>query len=207
MKDMPEPDTINAEWRVEDPVAPYVNEFHAYAVSKVKALNAAEAWMATKKPGFDMICILPTGVIGRNDLALKPEDAVSGTNAWVLRPLLGMTAPATLPGATVHNDDVARLHVEALQKGKIPPGAYIGSSNSPVGSLAGSKLEDATIIIAKLFPDAIWRGLVPNNGLQKSFSTRIDTSKTEDTFGWPLRGFEEQVKSVVGHYLELLSKG
>jgi hypothetical protein len=67
-------------------------------------------------------------------------------------------------------------------------------------------LKEANAIVAKLFPDAIGKGLFPNDGEQKSVLNRIDTEKTEDTFGWQLQGFEEQVKSVVGQYIELASK-
>lgn len=32
----------------------------------------------------------------------------------------------------------------------------------------------------------------------------VDYARTEEVFGFKLRGFEEQVVSVVGHYVELV---
>jgi len=108
-----------------------------------------------------------------------------------------------MPGVTVHNEDVARLHVEAL-KPSIPAGSYVAHSNSPLGTLDGTRWEDTTEIIARLFPDAVKKGLIPNNGEQASTLNHVDASKTEKTFGWKFQTYEKQVESVIGHYLELL---
>jgi nucleoside-diphosphate-sugar epimerase len=205
MGEMSPSDIVNANSRTEDPTGPMTNEFAAYSASKVKALNATEKWMKENEPGFDVVHILPSGVMGRNDLILKVEDALSGTNAWILGAVLGNKSEMKLPGSTVHNADVARLHVEAVRKDKIPEGAYLASSN-PKGTFGGSRFEDTIDIVGRLFKEEVKSGLLKNDGLQESTQNYVDARKTEETFGWELQGFEEQVKNVVGWYVELAKK-
>jgi nucleoside-diphosphate-sugar epimerase len=202
---MTEGQVFDAESRTPFDEGPYANEFQAYSASKTKALNDAEAWVAEKKPSFDLVHIHPSFVEGRDDLALTPEAAIAGTNAVLLAVVLGKKAEGPLPGTTVHNEDVARLHVEALRP-EIPAGSYVAHSNSPHGTLSGTRWEEANEIVTRLFPDAIEKGLIRNDGEQKSSLDHIDASKTEKTFGWKLQTYEKQVESVVGHYLELLSQ-
>jgi nucleoside-diphosphate-sugar epimerase len=194
-----------AESRTPFDEGPYQNEFQAYSASKTKSLNEAEAWLAEKKPSFDVVFIHPSFVEGRDDLALTAEATIAGTNAVMLGVALGKKFPQAMPGCTVHNEDVARLHVEAL-KPSIPAGSYVAHSNTPSGSLDGTRWNETKEIIARLFPDAVKKGLIPNNGELDSVAEHIDASKTEKTFGWKLQSYEKQVESVIGHYLELLPK-
>jgi nucleoside-diphosphate-sugar epimerase len=194
---------VKAEDRAPNDEGPYALEFQAYSASKIAALNAAEEWMTEEKPTFDLIHIHPSFIEGRNELALTAEATIEGTNQVVLNPVLGKTAPYPAPATTVHNDDVARLHVDAL-KPEIPAGSYLATSNNPAGTLNGSSWEKINEIVARKFPDAVKKGLVPNDGHQASTPIRADASKTEKVFGIKFKDFESQVESVVGHYLELL---
>jgi len=196
--------TINADNRTPFVEGPYSSEIEAYGASKIAAFNEAEAWVAQKKPAFDLVHIHPSFVEGRDDLVTTAEAAVSGTNAIILAYILGKKDNA-FQGASVHNEDVARTHVDALNTERIPGNtSYISHSNNPAGALNGTNWEDATEIVARLFPEAVKKGIIPNDGTGKSLPYRMDASKTETTFGFTHLSFEEQVKSVVGHYLELL---
>jgi len=183
----------------ESRIGPYANEFQAYSASKAAALNESEAWMAKNKPSFDLVNIHPSFVEGRDDLVNTPAAAVAGTNAVILGAVLGTKNPQPTPGVSVHNEDVARLHVEALQS-SVPAGSYVANS----GGMAGTQWEKTNEIVARLFPEAIEKGIVPNDGHFGSLVNHVDSSKTEKTFGWTLQDFESQVKSVVGHYIELI---
>jgi nucleoside-diphosphate-sugar epimerase len=200
---MSEDQVFNSESRTPNDEGPYANEFQAYSASKTQSLNEVESWMATKKPSFDLVTIHPSFVEGRDDLALTAQSTITGTNAVLLGSALGKTAPHPMPGATVHNEDVARLHVEALRP-DIPAGSYVAHSNTPAGTFTGTRWEETNQIIARLFPDAVKKGLFPNNGVQQSSPVHIDASKTEKAFGWKFQSYEKQVESVIGHYLELL---
>jgi nucleoside-diphosphate-sugar epimerase len=193
---------VVAEDRVPFDEGPYAAEFAAYAASKVKALNEAEDWVKANKPKFDIVHIHPSFIEGRDDLVLDAKNAGAGTNGIILRVAQGVQAEGPAPGVTVHNEDVARLHVESLNP-KIPAGSYLAHSN-PAGTTNGSNWEDINEIVAKNFPDAVKSGVLPNNGSQKAIPNQFDSTKTEEVFGWKFQDFESQVKSVVGHYLELL---
>jgi hypothetical protein len=48
-------------------------------------------------------------------------------------------------------------------------------------------------------------GTLANDGKVTSVPVKIDASASEKALGMEYLGFEEQVKDVVGHYLELVS--
>lgn len=169
------------------------------------ALNAAENWMADNKPSFDIVFIHPTFVLGRNELALTPKAAGDSTNSMIMDIVLGIKAPYPVTGTTVHTDDVARLHVDAL-KSETPAGSYLAVSNDPPGTFNCSKWETVNDIVAKKFPEAIRKGLIPNDGYRATLLKHADARKTEKAFGIKFKDFESQVESVVGHYLELLQE-
>jgi len=177
---------------------PYENEFAAYDSSKVASLQAAETWMSTNRPVFDVVYLHPSFVEGRNDLATNVRGALTGTNALILGIALGKKF-GTYAGATVHNEDVARVHVQALNP-EIPGNtSYILSQ--------ATRWNDAKEIVRRAFPEAMQRRTLPNSGSTTTHELAVDASLTERTFGFTHLGYEEQVKSVVGHYLELRTRG
>jgi len=194
----PDSPVITAEQRVAFEEGPYPAEFAAYSASKVLALNKAEEWLAQNKPSFDVVFIHPSFIEGRNDLVTSAEGAFEGTNAVILGQAVGKADPnLALPAITVHNDDVSRLHVEALNP-KIPAGSY-GASWNADEKLAGTTWGDIGAIVKKHFPQ------FSNANAIKSISKHFDTSNTEKVFGWKFQSYESQVQSVVGHYVELLA--
>jgi len=100
--------------RVDPVPAPYENIPQvAYSASKILALQAAEEF-AKQKPGFDVIHIHPSVVLGRDELALKAKDLDKGSNHFALAPVLGENNPAPFPMSICHISDVAEAHVRAL---------------------------------------------------------------------------------------------
>lgn len=176
---------------------PYENEFAAYAASKVAALTAAENWIRMQKPSFDVIHLHPSFVQGRNDLACHTKDAIKGTNSIILGMALGKTM-GSIASASVHNDDVARVHVLALNA--MIPGnqSYILSQETNWSGVLD--------IVETKFPEAVDSRILPNCGRSETHEVAIDSSLTEAIFGLQHMGLAEQVHSVVGHYLELKAK-
>lgn len=181
--------------RIKFEEGPYETEFAAYAASKVAALEEAESWMEQTRPKFDLVHLHPSFVEGRNDLANNARDAMKGTNGLVLGLALGKQFENPIAGATVHNDDVARAHVQALDGSVCGNTSYILSQ--PM------RWNDAIDIVRREFPGV----MLPDSGNADTNELPIDVSATEQAFGLRFLGFEEQVKSVVGHYLELRSRG
>jgi len=57
---------------------------------------------------------MPSFVIGANELANTREKIVSGSNSIALQPVLGVNNPDPQAGFTCHLDDVAYVHIGAL---------------------------------------------------------------------------------------------
>jgi len=186
--------------RIQSPIGPYGSEFEAYAASKAIALNKTEEFIQTEKPSFDVINVMPSYVIGKNELVTDAKNITVGTNGAAFGPVLGVDAKLARPGTTVHLDDVARVHVLALDP-KIP-----GNQSFFLNSegLKGTIWEDAIDIVASNFPEAVKKGVLPNNGKAPTKSTKIDARRTEEVFGFKFKSYEEQVLSVTRHYLELI---
>ncbi|KAF2093642.1 NAD dependent epimerase/dehydratase [Rhizodiscina lignyota] len=176
--------------RIPLDTGPYPSEFAAYAASKVAALQAAELWMDMNAPSFDVTYLHPSFIEGRNDLATCPREALNGTNGIVLGIALGQTFE-TFIGATVHNEDVAMAHVRALDWDVPSNRSYVLSQPS--------HWNDVQTVVERDFPDAP----LPKSGEVNTVKMEVDTSETEWAFKFKFTGFDEQVRSVVGHFLEL----
>lgn len=187
-------EVFTAESRVDNMAAPYPS---AYVASKIAALNAAESWIKKEQPAFDAIYIHPPYVLGRDDLVTRTSDYFGGTNKLVLDLVLGKVEESPRPGSTVHVDDVALVHVLALDE-KIK-----GNQSFVTDTPGGIVWEDVNNIVAQRFPDAVKSGILPNSGSVATFRVYFDVEKTEKTFAIKLQGFETQVVSVVRHYVEL----
>ncbi|KAK4222878.1 hypothetical protein QBC38DRAFT_66072 [Podospora fimiseda] len=180
--------------RVPFTSGPYESEFAAYAASKVAALQHAEAWIERERPPFDVVHLHPGFVLGRNDTATTAGQAMQGTNSVVLALLLGKRF-GPYAGATVHAEDVARAHVGALDPTVLGNQSYILSQSA--------RWNDAIAIAKREFPKAIKTKLLVTGGSVKTTHLPMDGSLTEETFGFKFASYEEQVKSVVSHFLEL----
>ncbi|KAK5455838.1 hypothetical protein LTS15_005155 [Exophiala xenobiotica] len=178
---------FDSEGRISLDEGPYASELHAYSASKAAAYNSTLGWLAKAKPNFDIVHLCPTYVMGRDDLQTSAPDMVKGTNALLLSLALGKRWDAPKPGATVHNEDVAQLHED-------------GSGNGVDWSAVPGLIE-------KIFPQAAKAGKInPQAAMGSSLYTKISNTKAEKTFNLKFLGIEEQIRSVVGQYLELLEK-
>ncbi|KIW84854.1 hypothetical protein Z517_00242 [Fonsecaea pedrosoi CBS 271.37] len=195
---------FDSEGRVSLDNGPYGSELQAYCASKVATYNGTLEWLGKAKPSFDVVHLCPTYVMGRDDLQTSAADMITGTNALLLSLALGKRWEGPKPGATVHNDDVAKLHVQALSP-DIPSGTYMLNWQQEDGSGTGVDWSSVPGLIEKLFPEAAKAGKInPQVAMGSSLHTKISSTKTEKTFNLKLQGIEEQIRSVVGQYLELL---
>lgn len=176
----------------------YPSDFHAYCASKMAALRATVAFIRDNKLSFEVTNILPSFVIGKNELVTDVKDITIGTNVAALAPVLGSKSTTANVGASVHVDDISFMHVKALDP-EIPAGDYVGNSDD----YAGTVWQNATRIVDENFPKAVANGILPNDGLSPTRRLRLNARKVEEIMGFKFLSFEEQVKSVVTHYLEL----
>jgi nucleoside-diphosphate-sugar epimerase len=101
---------------------------------------------------------------------------------------------------SVHIDDVAKAHIQALQK-SVPAGRYLLDSEGP----GHTNWSDAVPFVKKYYPEAVGNVFAED---AKPFAIKIvlDNSKAEKAFGIKFKNFEEQVKDTAGFYLSLLPK-
>jgi len=168
----------------------------------LKALNATDRFLKNEKPLFDMMNIIPSFFIGRNEIVTDTKDFLTSTNTIAFAPVLGQVSDFANPGTTIHVNDVAKAHVLVLDP-KIKGSQNFGMQS---GKVDGNIWESSIDIVKKHFPDAVKDGRLPANGKQPTKRLLYDTSRTEQVFGMKFKSYEEQVVSVAAHYLELLEK-
>ena len=176
---------------------PFGSLFAAYGAGKVAALNATEQHLQTQTPHFDINHIAPAFVVGKHELASNRAEIVAGTNRAALRHVLGSDIGPT-PSTSVFVDDVARMHVLALDP-KIPGGRlFLGVSED-----SNTRWEDAFGVVKERFPAAVENGTFPLTGKNPTKRLIFDNEYTKRTLGIEFASFEEQVTSVAEQYLEL----
>jgi nucleoside-diphosphate-sugar epimerase len=191
---------FNAESRIPLASGPYTFEFEAYSASKTAALNESEAWIKNHKPNFDLISIVPGWIFGRDELSTTVEDFKSGsTNSVLLGLLQGSQSDIPNTGNAVLVDDVADLHVRALDPKIKGNQAFIATSDGVDGMIWEAGIDT----IKKYYPRAMADGHLKTTGKLPTIELRIDAKKTEDTFGIKFNSYEQQVKSLVNQYLEV----
>ncbi|KAG6240617.1 hypothetical protein E4U24_006415 [Claviceps purpurea] len=178
-----------------------INQSNAYIRSKALAFTAIQDFLRDKTPQFTVVNILPVFIIGRDDkiTGVKPYYS-KGTNSFLMGPLLGIKNHITVMGGnSVHLDDVAELHVRALDEN-------LTTGNETIIAAAGPmRWSDCFDIVQRRFPKECAEGVFPfDDVLRPSTSAvNVDNSKAKRLLGREFKTYEEQVISVVEHYLEL----
>lgn len=178
---------------------PFTNAAVAYGASKALSFQAADEFIADKKPAFIVVKLLPTFVIGRDETVTAAAEIVKGTNGVLMGPVLGHPAPYLRTGASVHLDDVAELHTLALDP------SINQNEDFLVSNPVSFQWADSFDIVKRRYPKQYAAGLFKFDSIPRPESriAKLDTSKVTKTFGIEFKSFEEQVTSVVDHFLEL----
>ncbi|KAL8757617.1 MAG: hypothetical protein Q9199_002094 [Rusavskia elegans] len=178
--------------------------YAAYHTSKVLAYRATQDFLRTIKPHFTIINIMPSFVVGKHELLTTPDDIISPktSNGVPLAPIFGEGLPFPIPGDTVHIDDVAKVHIAALEPQIDGNQAFILTA----GGIEGIQWNDAKQIVRKRFPNAVEKGLLPCQGSTETKVMKVDGSKAQRVFGFKYKDFEEQIVSVIGQYLEAIER-
>jgi nucleoside-diphosphate-sugar epimerase len=180
-----------------DPHGPYPSSFAAYSASKKLAYNRTREFIQKENPHFNIINIMPSFVVGKNEMAKTKEDYISGSNGAALAPLLGLQIPGSSAFAC-HVDDVAFVHIAALDP------TIEGNQNFGVNSdVNGVQWDDAIEIVKKHFPKEVEQGIFPLGGHAESLPSRFDASKTEKVFGIKFKSYEEQIISLAEGFAEV----
>ncbi|KAK0260689.1 hypothetical protein LTR91_024504 [Friedmanniomyces endolithicus] len=184
---------------------PGTQSFVTYAAGKVAALNRTEAWMRDKIPHFDAIHVMPAYVLGHVGMADDLQGRQQSPSRLVLNVVRGREKgnedPPGLAMVVSHVDDCARIHLEAL-------GPNIDGNQSFIICYdcgARPEWDEAKAIVEQNFPTAVNAGTLPCKGSLESVVCRLDSSKTEKTFGFR-HTYKDAVVSLVEQYLDLHKK-
>jgi hypothetical protein len=86
----------------------------ANAAAKGYALAISEHFLATEHTHFDVISIMSSMIIGKNELDTTAEEIIPGTDGVVVGLLIGRKVETSLTGVSVALDDVVRAHFDAI---------------------------------------------------------------------------------------------
>jgi nucleoside-diphosphate-sugar epimerase len=177
---------------------PYGSSMEAYFASKTLSRIATHDFMAYHKPHFEYVNLLPTLVFGPDELATNVTELMTSSRGLALGLLTGDNfLSSEMVGASVHVDDVARAHIDALKPSVPGNKDYILSSDAPEGLV----WEDRKAMARREFPEAVEMGVLVLEGEMGTKKWRLDVSETEKAFGWKFIGFEETYKELVEQYL------
>ncbi|KJZ74902.1 hypothetical protein HIM_05633 [Hirsutella minnesotensis 3608] len=192
---------VNEKTRTANTQGPFQTEMFAYEASKALAFQATEKFIAEKKPSFDVINILPVFVLGRDDTVTEAQNIAKGTNALLMGPILGYARDMPLVSGSVHVDDVAKMHVLALHP-RVEGNQDFLAASHPLESIDWAASFD---IVKKHYPKEYAEGVFKFESIPKpvTIPAKTDSTKAQKTFGFTFKTFEEQVVSVVDHFLEL----
>lgn len=178
----------------------------AYWASKALARAAARDFVKQHRPDFDIVQLLPSVVIGRDDRIPAGGDLdilLQGTRKAVLAPALdeSLNSPFPYVGVPVHVADVARAHVDAVNTQRIPGNTeFILSSDTPEGVVWD---RDIPCIARKYFPGKVQDGTLALQGSLPCVKFRLDGMTTESTFDWKFTSFQETMKGLIEQYIQL----
>ncbi|KAH8806109.1 hypothetical protein F5884DRAFT_903033 [Xylogone sp. PMI_703] len=194
--------TYNEKSRAPSPTGPYQNVLEAYYASKILALNATEDFVKEKQPAYDVINIGPGYIVGRDNTVTDVSNITKGTNGVAIGHILGQPSPFPINSVMIHLEDVAKLHVQALNPAIKGNQYFMATAHSPDGVEWGSVVE----IVKRRYPKEAAEGLFKLDAPLSTDWVKSDSSHTEKTFGFKFKTFEEAIVSVVDHYLELAGK-
>lgn len=187
------------ETRGNNTTRPFPDKFVAYTASKGLSFAATDEFIQKNKPEFNVVRILPTYVLGRDDTVTDVAQITKGTNSLLMAPLLGYPLPIIPAASSVHLEDVANLHIWVLDPSIADNQDFLASNPEPF--TWGQSFD----IVKKRYPEQYAAGLFKIDGAQPPDGDKfsVDSAKAMKRFGFQFKTFEEQVTSVVDHYVEL----
>lgn len=191
---------------VPTPDAPYPTTLAALCAGHAKALTATNAYLDKNKPHFTVVNLMPSIIIGRDELAKTAKDFLKGGNLQALRHLRGEKVSSKLPSQTVYIDDVAKVLRLALDTKKLHSSAKAQNFVLSSGGVSGVPWYRAKEIVKEDYMDAVKKGWLSLDGEQPINRVLMDSRETLKLFGIKLTGFDKQIKSLLDQWVALKAK-
>ncbi|KAL8813242.1 MAG: hypothetical protein Q9200_000427 [Gallowayella weberi] len=189
---------------IATPTPPYPTAMAALCAGHAKALSATNAFLVKNKPHFTVVNLMPSVIIGHNELANTTKDFLTGSNLQAFRHLRGEKVASRLPSQTVFIDDVAQVHSLALDTKRV---SQTQSFVLTSGFLTGSNWYRAKEIVKERYMDEVKKGWLSLDGEQPINSVKVqDAGKTMKAFGIKFADFEKQIRSLLDQWVALKTK-
>lgn len=181
---------------------PFESQPYAYIASKTLAFQAAKDFMKVQRD-FELVHVLPAFIIGRDETVTNASQIAKGSNGVVMASLLGHPRPP-VGGASVHLDDIAEMHLRALTV-DTQGGKYVDFLGCCTDSQT-VQWTDAYEIVKRRYPQAVEAGLVKFVDAENAATlpNPISNKRAREVMGIQFKSYEEQVVSVMDHFLELV---
>ncbi|KAF1991988.1 NAD(P)-binding protein [Aulographum hederae CBS 113979] len=171
-----------------------------YSYSKVSSEQRCWAWMEERKGevGFDLVFLLAPSIMGRSlEAGFKPSKTLLGGVSGVYRELFDRETVGFMFPYFMDVDDVAAIHIKALDSSKVPGNErYLFFDGVVSSNEAANKIREA-------YPQL--RDRVPEGGEGKGLPptlAQFDISKAEKVFGNQWKGWWKTVDASVKDILE-----
>jgi nucleoside-diphosphate-sugar epimerase len=188
----------SADWNVTSkPDAagafPEPSGLHGYLYSKLMAEKAAWDFQA-EDCSFDVACINPPMVIGKNFNVPKSVEDLNTSSAAVLNILCGKQAPKPHSNGWVHVSDVARAHISAYEHPEAGGQRFLCATTAATWTEVAECLKD-------LYPSYPVITKAPADGAGNRWS--LDTSGLAALSGFQFTPLREALKSQAESLIEL----
>lgn len=174
--------------------------FEAYTTSKVIAYQAAIDFANDRKPGFDLVHVLPGYIQGANELNETASDMHNGSNSATMGTALGMIIDSPKLTAQVLLEDVAKAHVLALHPNIAP---HLTNVVVVGNGGRGIPWDEMAAMIQRYYPQEVKLGILSPAKGQQDWMTNFDVRSSEQALGFRFAGGAEMMKSVIDQYLQL----
>ncbi|PYI09174.1 putative cinnamoyl-CoA reductase [Aspergillus sclerotiicarbonarius CBS 121057] len=195
--------TGTATTRIHLPTIPstFTNIWEAYILAKITELNNTDTFIRTKRPHFSIAHVMPGYVHGHDHLVQDAETARTKQSScgMLLRGFTGLENPNPMHGGFVHIDDLALVHLKALELEPTP------DTPRSFGACTVVDFSRVWEIVEKRFPKAVTEGTF-KRGQYHTLPISYDSSETERILGIKLRPFEDAVCDIAVQYLQLMGK-
>ncbi|KAB8293723.1 hypothetical protein EYC80_009208 [Monilinia laxa] len=150
-----------------------------------------------KGGGGESVRVFPGFFYGKDERATDTKSLMSGSNRLVLTIILGTKFDDPRLAGAAHIDDVANVHVLALDKEK--------AGTQDFGVTTPVVYDNAFDIVKNHFPKEVDEGVF-TQGSQPSLPINWNAEKTEEVLGFKFKAYEDMVIDVSKQYLGFSGK-
>lgn len=202
---------VNAESLTYLP--PLKSPHQAYCAAKAQCMDYLDQLRLDSALPFSIAQVIPGTVMGTSEFVKTAEEAKKHLDRQTRALLFDDNTPRYAFGF-VHVQDCARVHVEALDRVKVPdtelPPRFVAAANTEADMTGDQVWSKAVGVLESEFAAEVEKGLftIGKDRTPTNMPYRVDSRLTERMLldGKAIRGLEESVREVAGWYAQLATQ-